>query len=168
MTNIAGQDGKLSIKNEEHVKSIIEDIKDCSYNTQKIQTEEKFRKPAPPFITSTLQQEASRKLRLSPSQAMRVAQQLYEGIEIGAEGQEGLITYMRTDSITLSSEAINAARNTIKTSFGNEFIPEKPRVFKSKVKNAQEAHEAIRPAGSTFKLPQEIKSKLERHTFSTA
>tara|TARA_B100001750_G_C15520878_1_gene611427 strand:- start:768 stop:2939 length:2172 start_codon:yes stop_codon:yes gene_type:complete len=164
LTNIAGQDGKLSIKNEEHVKSIIEDIKDCSYNTQKIQTEEKFRKPAPPFITSTLQQEASRKLRLSPSQAMRVAQQLYEGIEIGAEGQEGLITYMRTDSTNVAVSALEETSKYVLEKFGEKYVSKSHRRYSRKVMGAQEAHEAIRPT-SVFRTPNSIKSYLSSEQF---
>ncbi|MBT3250663.1 MAG: type I DNA topoisomerase [Candidatus Marinimicrobia bacterium] len=107
--------------------------------------------PSPPFITSTLQQEGVRKLRLSSRQVMSTAQRLYEG---------GFITYMRTDSVNLSSEAIDAARTAIGNHYGNEYLPEKPRYYKNKVKNAQEAHEAIRPAGSNFRSPDELSSQL--------
>jgi DNA topoisomerase I len=109
-------------------------------------------RPQAPFMTSTLQQEAGRKLRLSASQAMRVAQRLYE---------EGWITYMRTDSTTLSEEAINAARTQAAEKFGAEFVPESPRRYDRKVKNAQEAHEAIRPAGETFRTPEEAARSLK-------
>ncbi|MBT8240268.1 MAG: type I DNA topoisomerase [Acidimicrobiia bacterium] len=109
------------------------------------------RRPAPPFITSTYQQEAGRKLRLSSAQAMRVAQGLYE---------RGFITYMRTDSVTLSSQAINAARNQITERYGGQFLPDEPRTYKGKSKNAQEAHEAIRPAGDTFRTPEQVASEL--------
>jgi DNA topoisomerase-1 len=108
-------------------------------------------KPQPPFMTSTLQQEAGRKLRLSASQAMRVAQRLYE---------EGWITYMRTDSTTLSQEAIDAARSQAASTFGPEYVPESPRRYDRKVKNAQEAHEAIRPAGDVFRTPTEAARSL--------
>jgi len=108
-------------------------------------------KPQPPFMTSTLQQEAGRKLRLSAQMAMRVAQRLYE---------EGWITYMRTDSTTLSSEAVNAARSQAAEKFGPEYVPEAPRIYNRKVKNAQEAHEAIRPAGDTFRTPEEAARSL--------
>ena len=107
--------------------------------------------PYPPFITSTLQQEGIRKLRMSSQQVMRTAQHLYE---------EGYITYMRTDSVVLSNEAIEGSRKTIQSRFGKEFLPDKKRTYKSKVKNAQEAHEAIRPAGSNFKSPDELKNTL--------
>lgn len=105
------------------------------------------RRPSPPFITSTLQQEASNRLRLSSADTMRAAQGLYE---------KGLITYMRTDSTTLSGDAIKSARAIIKSRFGNSYLPSSPRIWKNKVKNAQEAHEAIRPSGSSFRTPQEV------------
>lgn len=105
------------------------------------------RRPSPPFITSTLQQEASNRLRLSSADTMRAAQGLYE---------KGLITYMRTDSTTLSGDAIKSARAIIKSRFGNDYLPSSPRIWKNKVKNAQEAHEAIRPSGSSFRTPQEV------------
>ena len=105
------------------------------------------RRPYPPFITSTLQQEASNRLRLSSADTMRAAQGLYE---------KGLITYMRTDSTTLSDAAVKSARAIIKSRFGNDYLPSSPRTWKSKVKNAQEAHEAIRPSGSSFRTPQEV------------
>ena len=109
------------------------------------------RRPAAPFITSTFQQEASRKLRLSSSQAMRVAQGLYE---------QGFITYMRTDSTTLSASAVTAARTQIVEKFGQSYLPDEPRTYKNKVKNAQEAHEAIRPAGDKFRTPEEVAPNL--------
>ena len=105
------------------------------------------RRPYPPFITSTLQQEASNRLRLSSADTMRAAQGLYE---------KGLITYMRTDSTTLSDAAVKSARAIIKSRFGNDYLPSSPRIWKNKVKNAQEAHEAIRPSGSSFRTPQEV------------
>ena len=109
------------------------------------------RTPAAPFITSTYQQEASRKLRLSSSQAMRVAQGLYE---------RGYITYMRTDSTTLSESAVNAARTQIAERFGAQYLPDGPRTYRTKAKNAQEAHEAIRPAGDTFRTPEQVAGEL--------
>ena len=112
--------------------------------------------PYAPFITSTLQQEGIRKLSMSSQQVMRTAQRLYE---------DGYITYMRTDSVTLSEEALKASRSAIKKLYGKKYVPDKPKHYKSKVKNAQEAHEAIRPAGSIFRSPQELKSKLEDAEF---
>ena len=109
------------------------------------------RRPAAPFITSTYQQEAGRKLRMSSAQSMRVAQGLYE---------RGFITYMRTDSVTLSGQAVTAARNQISERFGDAFLPDEPRVYKGKSKNAQEAHEAIRPAGDVFRTPEQVSAEL--------
>ena len=114
------------------------------------------RRPAAPFTTSTLQQEASRKLRLSAKQTMDVAQSLY---------QEGYITYMRTDSPTLSTQAITAARSQAKEMFGEEYVASAPRVYQGKNKNAQEAHEAIRPAGEIFRKPSEVASELHGRAF---
>ena len=124
---------------ESRATKLVEAFSKSSWLVSKIEKKPATQNPYPPFITSTLQQEGIRKLRMSSQQVMRTAQHLYE---------EGYITYMRTDSISLSSEALNASRNAIKKLYGTEFLPDKPRVFKSKVKNAQEAHEAIRPAGS--------------------
>jgi DNA topoisomerase-1 len=115
------------------------------------------RRPAPPFTTSTLQQEASRKLRLSSKNAMRVAQRLYEN---------GYITYMRTDSVTLSQSAISAARAQARDLYGADYVPSAPRVYASKVKNAQEAHEAIRPAGDTFRTPAQVAGQLRGDEFA--
>ena len=135
-------------------KSANDLIKSLSKNKWKISDvikKPKNQNPYAPFITSTLQQEGIRKLYMNSDQVMRTAQNLYE---------EGYITYMRTDSINLSTEALNAARHLIKEKYGNEYLPEKPRIYKGKAKNSQEAHEAIRPAGSTFKDPESLKSKL--------
>ena len=121
------------------------------WKVSKVEQKPATQNPYAPFITSTLQQEGIRKLHMSSQQVMRTAQMLYE---------EGYITYMRTDSVNLSSEAIHGSRNAIKSLFGKEFLPDKPRMYKNKVKNAQEAHEAIRPAGSTFQSPDSIKSSI--------
>jgi DNA topoisomerase-1 len=116
------------------------------------------RQPSPPFITSTMQQEAVRKLGFTAQKAMRTAQQLYEGIDIG-DGAVGLITYMRTDSVTLAQDAVNEIREYIENTYGKESIPAQVREFKTKSKNAQEAHEAIRPTSVNY-VPKDIKSKL--------
>jgi DNA topoisomerase-1 len=109
------------------------------------------RSPSPPFMTSTLQQEAGRKLRFSAQRTMRAAQRLYEG---------GFITYMRTDSTTLSDSALSAARKQIGEMYGSDYVPSKPRIYTRNVKNAQEAHDAIRPAGDHFKLPEADKNAV--------
>ncbi len=116
------------------------------------------RRPAPPFITSTLQQDAARKLRFSAQKTMRVAQQLYEGVEVDGT-QQGLITYMRTDSVTLSNDALDELRSVIEKDFGKDKLPEQPNTYKTKSKNAQEAHEAVRPT-SAAQRPSKIKSFL--------
>jgi DNA topoisomerase-1 len=126
----------------------------------KIEKKQRRRNPAAPFTTSTLQQEASRKLGFSAQRTMRVAQQLYEGIDLGA-GPTGLITYMRTDSVTLAQEAVEDLRSLISTRYGQDQVPEEPRIFKTKSKNAQEAHEAIRPT-SAGRVPDDVKDKLSQ------
>ena len=118
------------------------------------------RNPPPPFITSTLQQEASRKLGVGAATAMRIAQRLYEGVDIGGE-TVGLITYMRTDGVQLAPEAIGQTRRLIETKYGQSYLPEKPRVYTSKAKNAQEAHEAIRPT-DLFRTPQDVAAHLDK------
>ncbi len=123
-----------------------------------VEKKQRKRNPASPFITSTLQQEAARKLGFSASRTMRIAQQLYEGIDIGS-GAVGLITYMRTDSVNVAAEAIDEIRRLIVERYGKENLPESPRVYQTKAKNAQEAHEAIRPT-SVFSIPENIKDYL--------
>ena len=135
---------KMDIKNEKEADLALQDIKKSKFNISKIELKRVKRNPLPPFTTSTLQQEASNKLGFSASRTMRVAQKLYEGINIGSE-TSGLITYMRTDGVQLSSQAIEELRNEITNRHGENYIPQKPRVYKSKAANAQEAHEAIRP-----------------------
>lgn len=129
----------------------------------KVTKRERKRNPTAPFITSTLQQEAARKLGFSTSKTMQIAQQLYEGIDTG-DGPVGLITYMRTDSVSLAPEAIEEIRQAITEKFGRENLPEEPRIFKTKSKNAQEAHEAIRPS-SPLVYPEDIKKHLSTDQF---
>jgi len=150
--------GKLELKNQEQVDKIINQIKDKNFKVTKLKISEKKKNPPPPFITSTLQQEASRKLRFTPAKTMMIAQMLYEGVEIKGEGSVGLITYMRTDSTRVAEEAQEAARRIILQRFGKEYVPEKPRVYKTK-KDAQDAHEAIRPT-YIEKDPESIKDSL--------
>jgi len=129
----------------------------------RITRKERKRRPAPPFITSTLQQDASRKLRFSAQKTMRTAQTLYEGVDINGN-TEGLITYMRTDSVTLSNDAIADIRRQITSQFGGDYVPEKPNFYRNKSKNAQEAHEAIRPTSAGLE-PGKIKSSLNHDQF---
>lgn len=125
----------------------------------KIQKKERKRYPSAPFTTSTLQQESVRKLGFSTQRTMQIAQQLYEGVDIGDEGRVGLITYMRTDSVTLAREAIDEIRECVIERYGKQNLPEHPRVYKSKSKNTQEAHEAVRPT-SAFRAPDDLKKYL--------
>lgn len=129
----------------------------------RIKRSESKRKPAPPFITSTLQQDASRKLRFSAQKTMRTAQTLYEGVEVDG-ATEGLITYMRTDSVTLSNDALGEIRAQIQSQFGKDYLPDEPNFYKTKAKNAQEAHEAIRPTSAAL-IPSKIKSSLSEDQF---
>ncbi len=135
---------KMTIGNQGSADAAVARIDGQNFKVASIERKQVRRNPYPPFITSTLQQEASRKLRFSATKTMRTAQRLYEGVDIGGE-TVGLITYMRTDGVTLSGEAIAAARKLVKNKFGDNYLPDSPRAYKSKVKNAQEAHEAIRP-----------------------
>lgn len=130
----------------------------------KIDKRQRKRNPAPPFITSTLQQEAARKLGYTTYRTMRIAQQLYEGIEIGNDGSVGLISYMRTDSTNLAAEAVAEIRQLIQTRYGEENLPEEARVFHKKAKNAQEAHEAIRPTSIHY-LPEDVRPFLNDEQF---
>lgn len=131
-------------------------LQDAEFSVRSLETKPYTRRPAAPFTTSTLQQEAARKLRFTSRTTMRVAQRLYEN---------GYITYMRTDSVALSDQAVNAARSQAKELYGAEFVPASKRVYASKSKNAQEAHEAVRPAGDTFRTPSQVRSQLSVDEF---
>jgi DNA topoisomerase-1 len=152
---------KFAIKNEQQANTIIEDLKNKEFIVSDIKKKQINKKTPPPFTTSTLQQEASTKLGFSAKQTMLLAQQLYEGIELGNQGSIGLITYMRTDSVNLSNEAIIQTRNFIKQNFNKNYLPNEPKKYKTKSKKAQEAHEAIRP---TFcdKIPKKIEKFLNK------
>ena len=151
---------KIKVENREQADMILADIQNGVYKVSAIKKGTKKRAPQPPFITSTLQQEASRKLNFQSQRTMKVAQELYEGVNLGSElgGVHGLITYMRTDSLRISLEAQESARGFIEARFGNEYVPDKPRQYKSK-SNAQDAHEAIRPSKVAFE-PSKIKKHL--------
>ncbi|MCA9807207.1 MAG: type I DNA topoisomerase [Cyanobacteria bacterium HKST-UBA06] len=154
---------KMSLKNEAHAKVAVEAIDKGTFTITQIERKQVKRNPAPPFITSTLQQDASRKFGFGATRTMMVAQKLYEGINIGGE-TVGLITYMRTDGVTLSGEAVAAIRDQIASDFGQEFLPDSPRAYKSKSKNAQEAHEAIRPT-DIRRAPELMKPFLSEEQF---
>ncbi|MDP1608344.1 MAG: type I DNA topoisomerase [Chlamydiales bacterium] len=151
------------ISDETTAKEIESRLKKATYTVSSVEKKEKKRNPVPPFITSTLQQEASRHYGFSVARTMNIAQGLYEGIDMGDEGSEGLITYMRTDSVNISPEAISAARGYIQVHFGPEYLPEQPRIYASK-KTAQEAHEAIRPT-NVARHPEKIRQYLTPEQF---
>ncbi|HET6387356.1 MAG TPA: type I DNA topoisomerase [Armatimonadota bacterium] len=151
---------KLEIHNADEISEIKSALDGANYKVDSVKPREKIRNPSPPFITSTLQQEAAIKLGFGSKRTMTVAQQLYEGLDLGKEGTVGLITYMRTDSTRVAAEAQTEARQYIEEQFGKEYVPEKPREFKSR-KTAQEAHEAIRPT-SVHRHPDLVKEKLSR------
>jgi DNA topoisomerase I len=150
---------KLGIGNEADAKRAVDAINAQSFKVGSVESKPVKRHPAPPFITSTLQQEASRKLGFNAKRTMQVAQQLYEGVDIGGE-TVGLITYMRTDGITMAGEAIAEARHEIGQHYGKKYVPAVPRVYVSKAKNAQEAHEAVRPTGFA-RRPESVSRSLD-------
>ena len=154
---------KLDIKNEKQAIFIYEKIKNSKFKVGNITKKEAKRNPYPAFTTSTMQIESSRKLGLSASQTMRTAQKLYEGTEINGE-TTGLITYMRTDSVVMSNEAITQVRSFVDQNYGNEYLPESPRIYKSKAKNAQEAHECIRPTDINL-TPKNLKQYITGEEF---
>lgn len=157
---------QFSIEKTEHATDVKAQLEKAAAGELLIETvtkKQRKRQPAAPFITSTMQQEAVRKLGFTAQRAMRTAQQLYEGIDVG-DGAVGLITYMRTDSVNLAEEAIEEVRTVIASRYGKDALPPEPRVFKTKSKNAQEAHEAIRPT-SFARIPNEIKSSLTPDQF---
>jgi DNA topoisomerase-1 len=160
---LVGADGqkiqRLDIGKGEDAENFKRALEQATFSVTSVEAKPARRNPAPPFTTSTLQQEASRKLGFAPAHTMRVAQRLYEGIDIGGE-TVGLITYMRTDGVQIANEAITAVRSAIEAEFGRNYVPSEPRRYQTKSKNAQEAHEAIRPTDVTRK-PRDIAKRLE-------
>ncbi len=152
------KNGKIKIQNAEQADKIEADLEGAEYVVTKVKHGTRKKSPAPPFITSTLQQEASRKLGFQSRRTMKVAQELYEGVDIEGMGATGLITYMRTDSLRISNVAIDEVTKYIEQAYGSEYLPAKPRLFKSR-KNAQDGHEAIRPSMPSLE-PDKIKSSL--------
>jgi len=150
--------GKIELNNAEEAQKILDAIEGKPFRVDAVKTGKKKRQPAPPFITSTLQQESSRKLSMTARRTMSVAQELYEGVELGEQGVTGLITYMRTDSLRISDQALDLARAYIEQRYGKEYKPAKARVFKTK-KGAQDAHEAIRPSDPRLD-PESIRAYL--------
>ena len=153
-----GKEKKLELHSQAEVEAVMEAVKAAAFTVTGVKEQEKTRNPAPPFTTSTLQQEASRKLNMQPRRTMAIAQQLYEGVDITGEGTVGLITYMRTDSLRLSDEATAAAGRFIEARYGKAYYPGKPRVYKAKA-GAQDAHEAIRPSNVAL-TPEDVKKDL--------
>ncbi len=154
---------KAKVVNEDQATKITNDLKQSEFTVDNISKKESRKKPVAPFTTSTLQQEASRKLRFPAKKTMMLAQKLYEGLDIGEEEPAGLITYMRTDSTRVSNEALEEARSYISEKFGNDFLPKKPHTYKTQ-KAAQEAHEAIRPT-SVYREPEAVKDYLSYDEF---
>lgn len=157
-TLYSDKNGKIKIDNQEQADKIEKDLLDAEYTITKVRNGTRKKQPAPPFITSTLQQEASRKLGFQSRRTMKVAQELYEGVDIEGMGATGLITYMRTDSLRVSNVAIEEVTQFIGNEFGSDYLPAKPRVFKSR-HNAQDGHEAIRPSMPSLE-PDKIKNSL--------
>ncbi len=158
-----GEDKKRELENQEQTDAVIRDINDKEFTVTNVKRAEKKRSAAPPFTTSTLQQEASRKLNMTPKRTMAIAQQLYEGVDVAGEGTLGLITYMRTDSLRLSDEAMASAADFIKSRYGKEYYYGKFHTFKTK-SGAQDAHEAIRPTHVELD-PERIQSSLTKEQY---
>jgi DNA topoisomerase-1 len=151
------------LENEAHVQQVVQSLEGASWIIGEVEKKERRRYPAPPFVTSKLQQEAARKLGFQPKRTMQLAQQLYEGVELGSEGSVGLITYMRTDSTRISADALAAVRQHIQARYGKNYLPGKPNTFRSK-KGAQDAHEAIRPTSLEY-TPERMRRYLRRDLF---
>ena len=163
-TQKVGLDQPIHLKTKEDAERIIADLNGAVYRVKDLKTERKTRQPWPPFTTSTLQQSASARLHLSPAETMKIAQELYEGIDIGEGKPVGLITYMRTDSTAISPEAQAAARQMIIDTLGEQYLPKSAPQYKTKVKNAQEAHEAIRPT-DVRRYPKHLQTHLSPRQF---
>jgi DNA topoisomerase-1 len=163
---LAGLPGtkKAEIGNRDDAERIVGDLRAAAYSVREVKKKQQNRRPSPPFTTSTLQQEASRRHGFSAKRTMTVAQQLYEGLDIPGEGQVGLITYMRTDSLNIAQVARDESRALITQKYGADFVPTEPRFYKNRSKGAQEAHEAIRPT-SVFREPQALKKSLTPDQF---
>ncbi|MFA6105708.1 MAG: type I DNA topoisomerase [Patescibacteria group bacterium] len=155
---------KLDLNNQPQIDEIVKSLQKSTYKITSVEKKQTSRSPLPPFTTSTLQQEANHVLGFSAKQTMRLAQQLYEGVDIGSEGSVGLITYMRTDAVNLSEKFLGDAKQIIGEKFGKEYQIDAPRAFKNKSKGAQEAHEAIRPTEAS-RMPDEIQDFLDRNQY---
>uniref|UniRef100_A0A7C4M047 DNA topoisomerase 1 n=1 Tax=candidate division CPR3 bacterium TaxID=2268181 RepID=A0A7C4M047_UNCC3 len=161
---IKKDDKEIKIVNQKEADGVLSDLEKAEYIVGEVRRKEKNRYPSPPFTTSTLQQEAARKFGFSAKKTMMFAQKLYEGKNLGSKGRLGLITYMRTDSVSLAPEALDSIRKEILDKFGKEYVPEKPCFYKNKSKGAQEAHEAIRPSHPELS-PDDVKEFLDPSEF---
>ena len=159
LAKVDGQ--KVELPNEEVTQAIVKRIKSTAFSVSKAEKSQRRRNPLPPFTTSTLQQEASRRLGFSAKKTMRIAQELYEGMDVPGEGRVGLVTYIRTDSVRVAQEALSNVRDYLQEALGSEYIPAQPNYYKTGKKNVQEAHEAIRPT-SAFRIPDLLKTALKR------
>ena len=159
--SLKGKRGRINVPNEEQARALESELSGASYAVADVRKRDVRQRPAPPFTTSTLQQDAGRKLRFTAQRTMAVAQQLYEGLEIGGEGSVGLITYMRTDSTQVAASAVSEVRDYIAGRYGRTYMPEKPRAHSRRSKAAQEAHEAIRPT-SIARHPDSLRDFLSR------
>ncbi len=162
LVRIEGHEPDLKTRGDTH--EIVRELHHSAYAVSNVKRGERRRRPSPPFTTSTMQQDASQRLGMTAQRTMRAAQQLYEGIELGEAGSVGLITYMRTDSVNVAEEAQTEARALIVEQYGPEYVPPEPNVYKSRAKNAQEAHEAIRPTSSR-RTPADVKAFLSRDQY---
>ncbi|CAI8028106.1 DNA topoisomerase 1 [Geodia barretti] len=162
--SIKGNRQRLTISAEEEARGYESELKEAAYAVAEVRKREVRQRPAAPFTTSTLQQEAGRKLRFTAQRTMSVAQQLYEGLTVGSEGSVGLITYMRTDSVQVAETAVQEARLYIGDKYGKDYLPDKPRAYRTRTKSAQEAHEAIRPT-AIGRSPDSLKPYLTTEQF---
>ena len=156
-------DEKAELKSREEAEAILKQCETSAFYVGEIRKSERRKMPAPPFTTSNMQQEASRKLNFTTQKTMQIAQQLYEGVELAGEGSQGLVTYIRTDSTRTADEALAAVRDMIRETYGEKYLPEKPNTFKTR-KSAQDAHEAIRPTDAR-RTPDSVKASLSRDQF---
>ncbi len=155
---------EVNLKDEPATRAVVEELERSTYVVSSVKKGQRRRSPSPPFITSTMQQEASRRLGFTPGRTMRIAQQLYEGVDLEGSGPVGLITYMRTDSTNVAEQAQAEARAYIAQRYGEKFMPPRPPVYRTRAKGAQEAHEAIRPT-SVFREPEAIREHLSRDQY---
>jgi len=164
LAKVNGQTVNMGLKNEDSAKTLVEKMEQATYSIGAINISNKSIRPGAPFITSTLQQEASRRLGFQTKRTMALAQQLYEGIDLGNSEETGLITYMRTDSVQVSAESVREARSYISKNYGDDYLPETPPQYRTRSASAQEAHEAIRPT-SVSRDPQSLKNHLTRDQY---